>query len=177
MSKGRRNQNRKPKLKHKINDEIRGHEVMLVGPNVEKGTYTLREAKQMAENDDMDLVLINPNSQPPVCKIMDYGKFLFDQSKRDTKPKSKLLKTVRFRPNTGEKDLEVKLNQIKKFLEKGHKVKAYVFFKGRENRFRDDGKKLLLQLSERITEEGSGVPESLPKMEGYKMNMMFKPKK
>jgi translation initiation factor IF-3 len=176
MSKGKQRQN--TKYKHKINDQIRGHEVMLVGPNVEKGTYTLKEAKRVAEEAELDLVLMNPNSKPPVCKLMNYSKFLFDQSKKDTKPKSKPLKTVRFRPNTGSKDLEVKMNQILKFLDKGHKVKAYVFFKGRENRFKDDGKKLLLQMSEKITEEGKGIPENLPKMEGYnKMSMIFKPNK
>lgn len=175
MSKGNQ---QKPKYKHKINDQIRGREVMLVGPNVEQGNYSLKEALQMAEDADLDLVLMNPNATPPVCKLMDYGKFLFNQNKKDTKPKSKPLKTVRFRPNTGPKDLEVKENQIYKFLEKGHKVKAYVFFKGRENRFKDDGKKLLLQLSERITEEGCGLPESLPKAEGFnKMSMIFKPNK
>lgn len=171
-------QKKSTKHKHKINDQIRGREVMLVGPNVEQGSYSLKDAKQMAEDAGMDLVLMNENARPPVCKIMDYGKFLFNKSKNENKPKSKPLKTVRFRPNTGDNDLEVKFNQITKFLTKGHKVKIYVFFKGRENRFKDEGKKLLLQLAQRITDEGSGVPENLPKMEGYnKMNMILKPNK
>ena len=173
MSKGKNSQH-----KHKINDQIRGREVMLVGPNVEQGVYPINEAKKMAEDLEIDLVLVNPNANPPVCKLMDYGKFLFKQSKNENKVKNKPLKTVRFRPNTGAKDLEVKQNQILKFLDKGHKVKTFVFFKGRENRFKDEGKKLLLQLSQEITELGSGVPESLPKMEGYnKMSMIFKPNK
>lgn len=175
MSKIRKQQT---KNKHKINDQIRGHEVMLVGPNVEQGKYSLKKALEMAEDAELDLVLVNEEANPPICKLMDYGKFMFNQSKKDTKPKSKALKTVRFRPNTGTKDLEVKENQTYKFLDKGHKVKAYVFFKGRENRFKDDGKKLLLQLSERITEDGKGVPENLPKLEGFnKMSMIFKPTK
>lgn len=149
---------------------------MLVGPSVEKGDYSLNEAKKIAEELGLDLVMVNEDSKLPVCKLMDYGKFIFDQNKKENKSKSKGLKTVRFRPTTGPNDIEVKINQIFKFLKKGHKVKTYVFFKGRENRFKDEGKKLLLQLSERIVEEGNGIPESLPKMEGYnKMNMMFKP--
>jgi len=113
--------NKNPKHKHKINDQIRGREVMLVGPNVEQGTYSLKEAMKLAEDAELDLVLVNENANPPVCKLMDYGKFMFKQSKNENKPKNKPLKTVRFRPTTGENDLEVKFNQILKFLKKGHK--------------------------------------------------------
>lgn len=150
---------------------------MLVGYSDEPKVYSFRVALQMAEDDDMDLVLVNANGDIPVCKIMDYNKFIFNQQKNVSKVKSKPMKTVRFRPTTGDNDLETKFNQMVTFLKKGHKVKAYVFFKGRELKFKDEGEKLLLEISQKITDENLGTPESLPKMDGgNKMNMMFKPK-
>lgn len=163
--------------KHKINNQIKAFKVMLVGDNVEQGTYSLKDAMKIADEADMDLVLLNENSDTPVCKIMDYAKFIFKQNKNESKSKNKALKTIRFRPNTGTHDLEVKLNQVEKFLKKGHKVKIYVFFKGRELKFKDEGQKLLLELSEKIIQNETGTPENLPKMEGNnKMSLILKPK-
>jgi len=164
--------------KHKINDEIKHHKVMLVGPNVDKGVYSIKKANEIAKKNELDLVLISDKSNPPVCKLMDYNKFIFDQNKKNNKTKPKTLKTVRFRPNTGVHDLEVKMKQIKKFLKKGNKVKVFVFFKGRENKFKEEGEKLLLQLAQDITEDGFGIPENLPKKEGHnKISMILKPPK
>ena len=165
------------KQKHKINDQIRHPNVMLVGDNVERNIYTIDVAKQLAKDLELDLVMVNSNSDVPVCKLMDYNKFIFKKDKIVKPQKSPKLKTIRLRPNTDEHDLDIKFNSIIKFLKKGHKVKVYVFFKGRENIFRDKGKELLLKISVGITELEAGVTEALPKMDGRKMIMFIKPNK
>lgn len=149
---------------------------MLVGDNVERGIYQTREAKNLAEELGLDLVMVDATRDIPVCKLMDYNKFLFKKNKTVKPQKTPKLKEVRFRPNTDENDLEVKYNNIVKFLKKGHKVKTYVFFKGREHIFKDKGKELLLKISVGISELKVGTTESLPKMEGRnKMIMFLKP--
>lgn len=128
---------------------------------------------------DLDLVEISPNAAPPVCKIIDYKKFLYDQKKRQKELKAKQIKVVvkeiRFGPNTDDHDFNFKLNHAKKFLEDGSKVKAYVFFKGRSIVFKDRGEILLLKFAQELEE--FGVVEQMPKLEGKKMIMMIQPKK
>lgn len=160
---------------HKINREIRAHKVMVVGDNGEKDVMNFNDAMKLAEEQDLDLVLVGAKADPPVCKLMDYKKFLYHQDKDKKTQKSPKMKEVRFRPNTDDNDYNTKLNQIIGFLNKGHKVKAFVFFKGREMAYQDQGEKLLAQLAVDIEEVG--VPENMPKMEGRKMNIFFKPKK
>lgn len=166
------------KQQHKINDQIRYRKVMLVGDNVERDVYSIDTAKKLAEDLEMDLVMVGQgNSDVPVCKIMDYNKFIFKKDKVVKPQKTPKLKTIRLRPNTGENDLEIKFNSIVKFLKKGHKVKVFVFFKGRENAFRDKGNELLLKISVAISDLEVGVTEAMPKMEGRKMIMTIKPNK
>ena len=132
----------------------------------------------MAQKQELDLVEISPKAVPPVCRIIDYKKFLYQQKKKQKEIKSKTVKVVvkeiRFGPNTDEHDFNFKLNHAKKFLEEGSKVKAYVFFKGRTIVFKDRGEILLLKFAQEL--EDVGKVEVLPKMEGKKMNMMLAPK-
>ena len=175
------NRGRRPPQKeelHRINQNIRIPEVRLVGENVEQGVYDTREALKMAQEQELDLVEISPNAVPPVCRIIDYKKFLYQQKKKQKEIKNKTVKVVvkeiRFGPNTDEHDFNFKLNHAKKFLEEGSKVKAYVFFKGRTIVFKDRGEILLLKFPQELEELGK--VEMLPKMEGKKMNMMIAPK-
>jgi translation initiation factor IF-3 len=163
------------KKQHKINEEIRGDKVRLVGDNVQEGVYDINLAKRMAEDMDMDLVLVGANSEPVVCKIMNYQKFMYEQNKNKSKSKTLPIKEMRFTPNTGKSDLEFKTKQIEDFIKKGHKVKVYVNFKGREMAFQDRGKELLLSIAVELEE--IAIPENLPKTEGKKMIMFIKPKK
>ena len=150
----------------------------MVGENVEQGVYETPEALKLAQDQDLDLVEISPKAVPPVCRIIDYKKFLYQQKKKQKEIKSKTVKVVvkeiRFGPNTDEHDFNFKLNHAKKFLEEGAKVKAYVFFKGRTIVFKDRGEILLLKFAQELEELGK--VEMLPKMEGKKMNMMLAPK-
>lgn len=163
---------------HRINERIRVPDVRLVGDNVEQGVYSTDEARKMATDQGLDLVEISPNAAPPVCRIIDYKKFLYQQKKKQKEIKNKTVKVVvkeiRFGPNTDEHDFNFKLNHAKKFLEEGAKVKAYVFFKGRTIVFKDRGEILLLKFAQELEELGK--VEMLPKMEGKKMNMMIAPK-
>ena len=133
----------------------------------------------MAEERNLDLVEIAPNADPPVCKIIDYSKFLYDQKKKQKELKSKqqkvVVKEIRFGPNTDEHDFEFKLNHARKFLEEGSKVKAYVFFKGRTIVFKERGELLLLKFAKELSD--LGAVEQLPKLEGKRMIMMINPKK
>ncbi len=133
----------------------------------------------MAEEQELDLVEISPNADPPVCRIIDYKKFLYDQKKKQKEMKSKQIKVVvkeiRFGPNTDDHDFNFKLNHAKKFLTEGSKVKAYVFFKGRSIVFKDRGEILLLKFAQEL--EDIGIVEQMPKLEGKKMIMMIQPKK
>lgn len=133
----------------------------------------------MAEERELDLVEISPNAKPPVCKIIDYKKFLYEQKKKQKELKSKqskvVLKEIRFGPNTDDHDFQFKLNHAKKFLSEGSKLKAFVFFKGRSIVFKDRGEILLLKFAQELEEYG--VVESMPDLQGKKMIMMINPKK
>lgn len=137
-----------------------------------------RDALALADEMELDLVEISPNAKPPVCKIIDYKKFLYDQKKKQKELKAKQVKTtvkeIRFGPNTDDHDFDFKLNHAKKFLKDGDKVRAYVFFKGRTIVFKDRGKMLLLRFAQEL--EDLGNVEQLPKMEGKKMFIMINPK-
>jgi translation initiation factor IF-3 len=139
----------------------------------------LDEALKMADELELDLVEISPNASPPVCKLVDYQKFLYQQKKKQKEIKSKstkiVVKEIRFGPNTDEHDFNFKLKHAMKFLEEGSKVKAYVFFKGRSILFKEQGEVLLLKLAQEL-EEFAKV-EQLPKLEGKRMIMFFSPKK
>ena len=154
-------------------------QVRLVGDNVEVGIYSTDEALRIANDQNLDLVEISPKADPPVVKIIDYKKFLYEQKKKQKEIKSKtskvVLKEIRFGPNTDEHDYEFKKKHAIKFLEEGAKVKAYVFFKGRSILFKEKGEILLLKLATELEEYGS--VEQMPKMEGKRMIMFFTPKK
>ncbi|MBM3171808.1 MAG: translation initiation factor IF-3 [Bacteroidetes bacterium] len=164
---------------HKINDRIRAQQVRLVGDNVEPGIYALRDALRMAEDQELDLVEIAPQAEPPVCKVIDYKKFLYDQKRRQKEIKANaskvVVKEIRFGPQTDDHDFQFKLNHAKGFLNEGAKVKAYVFFKGRSIVFSDQGEVLLLKFAQELEEFGK--VENLPTLEGKRMTMMIGPKK
>ena len=151
----------------------------LVGDNVETGIYPIREAREIANELDLDLVEISPKATPPVCKIIEYKKFLYEQKKREKALKSKaskvVVKEIRFGPNTDEHDFEFKKKHAIKFLESGAKLKAYVFFKGRSIVFKDQGQILLLRLAQELEEYGT--VEQMPKLEGKRMTMFIASKK
>jgi len=154
-------------------------EVRLVGDNVEVGVYPIRKAREIAEEQGLDLVEISPKAKPPVCKIIEYKKFLYEQKKRDKVLKSKatkvIVKEIRFGPNTDEHDYEFKKKHAVKFLESGAKLKAYVFFKGRSIIFKDQGQILLLKLAQDL--EDYGTVEQMPRLEGKRMTMFIASKK
>ena len=151
----------------------------LVGDNVEIGVYPLQKALQKANYLELDLVEISPNAAPPVCKIIDYKKFLYEQKKREKVMKANaskvVLKEIRFGPQTDEHDYEFKKKHAIKFLEEGAKLKAFVFFKGRSIVFKEQGHILLLRLAQDL--EDYGKVEQLPKLEGKRMIMLMNPKK
>tara|TARA_B100000900_G_scaffold330091_1_gene290560 strand:- start:2488 stop:2949 length:462 start_codon:yes stop_codon:yes gene_type:complete len=151
----------------------------VVGDNIEVGVYHITQAMKMAKEQGLDLVEISPKADPPVCKIIDYKKFLYDQKKKQKAIKANAVKTVikeiRFGPNTEEHDLNFKTKHAIKFLEEGSKVKAFVFFRGRSIVFKDQGEILLLKFAQAVEEYG--VVEQMPKLEGKRMNMFIAPKK
>ena len=151
----------------------------MVGDGVEAKITPLEEALKTANRLGLDLVEISPNAEPPVCKVIDYKKFIYDQKKRQKAIKSKTVKVVikelRFGPNTGEHDFNFKLKHAEKFLQDGAKVKAFVFFRGRTIIFKENGEILLLRLAQALEE--FGVVESMPKLEGKRMIMLIAPKK
>ncbi|MFJ1435499.1 translation initiation factor IF-3 [Capnocytophaga canimorsus] len=160
-----------------MNRDIRVPEVRLVGENVETGIYPTRKALEIAEELELDLVEISPNAVPPVCKVIDYKKFLYEQKKREKEIKSKatkvVIKEIRFGPQTDEHDYEFKKKHGEKFLKEGAKVKAYVFFKGRSIIYKDQGEILLLRLATDLEEFGK--VEQMPKLEGKRMTMFIAP--
>lgn len=164
---------------HKINSKIRAEEVRLVGDNVEIGVYPTKQALSIADEQGLDLVEISPNATPPVCKVMDYKKFLYEQKKRDKALKSKatkvVVKEIRFGPQTDDHDYEFKKKHAEKFLKDGAKLKAFVFFKGRSIVFKEQGQILLLKLAQDLEEYGK--VEQMPKLEGKRMIMFISPKK
>lgn len=170
--------NRKEEL-HKINGNIRAREVRLVGENVEPGVYSISEALRLADDLELDLVEISPTAEPPVCRITDYQKFLYQQKKKQKEAKAKsvkvVVKEIRFGPQTDDHDFNFKLKHAKSFLEEGSKVKAFVFFKGRSILFKEQGEVLLLRFATEL--EDYGKVDQLPALEGKKMIMMMSPKK
>lgn len=164
--------------KFRINEHIRARLVRLVGENVDsQGVISLSEALKIAESLELDLVEISPNADPPVCKVVDYNKFLYQQKKKQKEMKANSMKVVvkeiRFGPNTDEHDFNFKLKHAIKFLEEGAKVKAYVFFKGRSILFKEQGETLLKQLTDALEEHGK--VEQPPKLEGKRMIMIIAP--
>lgn len=152
----------------------------MVGDNIDNpGIYPLREALRMADHMELDLVEISPKADPPVCKIIDYSKFLYRQKKKQKEMKAKafkiVVKEIRFGPQTDDHDFEFKKRHAEKFLKDGAKVKAYVFFKGRSILFKDQGEILLLRLATEL--EDLGTVEQMPKLEGKRMTMIISPKK
>ncbi len=164
---------------HRINDKIFASEIRLVIEGEEPQVLSVSKAIAMAEEQELDLVEISPNANPPVCKIMDYKKFLYNQKRKQKELKAKqskiVVKEIRFGPNTDDHDFNFKLAHAKKFLEEGSKVKAYVFFRGRTIVFKDRGEILLLKFAQELAEYG--VVEQLPKLEGKKMILMINSKK
>ena len=163
---------------HRTNHMIRVPQVRLVGDNVEVGVYSIQEALRMAQDQQLDLVEISPTADPPVCKIIDYNKFLYDKKKKEKEMKAKSktaeLKEIRFTPNTDDHDFDFKAKHAENFLKDGNKVKAYVQFKGRAIQFQERGQLLFLKFAERLND--FGTLESMPKMEGCRMLAMFAPK-
>jgi translation initiation factor IF-3 len=151
----------------------------LVGENIEPGVFKIAEALRLAEQFEVDLVEISPNAEPPVCKLMDYGKFIYEQKKREKMLKAKssqiVVKEIRFGPQTDEHDYEFKKKNAEKFLKEGSKLKAFVFFKGRSIIYKEQGQILLLRLAQDLEEYGK--VEALPVLEGKRMIMFIAPKK
>jgi len=169
----------RPQKEHRTNDEITAREVRVVGENVEPAVYPLDQALKLALELEVDLVEISPTATPPVCRLIDYKKFLYEKKKKDKEQKAKSkqseVKEIRFTPNTDDHDFDFKSKHAYKFLQDGNKVKCYVQFKGRAIMFKDRGELLLLKFAERLAEVGS--LESMPKMEGRRMIAIFTPKK
>ena len=167
------------KDQHRINNQIRVPEVRLVGDNVEQGVFSTREALKIAEGLELDLVEISPTADPPVCRIIDYQKFLYQQKKKHKEQKAKSVKVtvkeIRFGPQTDDHDYKFKLKHAINFLNEGSKVKAYVFFKGRSILFKEQGEMLLLRFASEL--ENHAKVEQMPIMEGKRMSIMLSPKK
>ncbi len=150
----------------------------VVGENVEQGVYSIEEARKLAEKAGLDLVEISPNAKPPVCKVIDYSKFKYEQKKKQKELKAKaqkvIVKEIRFGPNTDDHDFNFKLNHAKNFLSEGAKLKAYVHFVGRTIVFKERGELLLLRFAKEL--EDHGKVEQMPKLEGKRMILMMGPK-
>jgi len=163
---------------HRINHFIRVPQVRLVGDNVTMGVYSTQDALRMAQQLELDLVEISPQADPPVCKIIDYNKFLYDKKRKEkemkAKSKSAELKEIRFTPGTDDHDFDFKARHAENFLKEGNKVKAYVQFKGRAIMFKERGELVLLKFAERLADIGQ--VEGLPKLEGKRMQMILSPK-
>ncbi|MDE6136873.1 MAG: translation initiation factor IF-3 [Muribaculaceae bacterium] len=162
-----------------INEHIRAREVRLVGDNVTPGIYSIQEAHRIAEELELDLVEISAQVDPPVCKVLDYQKFLYQQKKKAKEIKAKatkvVVKEIRFGPQTDDHDYNFKLKHAVGFLQEGAKVKAYVFFKGRSILFKEQGEVLLLRFANDLEEYGK--VEQMPQLEGKRMIIMLSPKK
>lgn len=167
------------KNQYRVNEQIRVREVRIVGDEIESTVVPTRKAMQMAEEMGVDLVEISPNANPPVCRLIDYSKFLYQQKKKAKEMKAKQVKMevkeIKFGPQTADADYNFKLRHAKEFIGDGNKVKAYVFFKGRSILFKEQGEVLLLRLANDL-EEIAKV-ENLPVLEGKRMSIMLAPKK
>lgn len=190
MAKRRKKIVRKPEPKFNVNRNIGAQQIRLVGDNltevseaagktVESGIFPTPQVLNWARDMELDLVEISPNAEPPVCKITDFKKFLYEKKKKDKAVKAKTAKTVvkeiRFGPNTDDHDFNFKLKHAQKFLTDGAKVKAYVHFRGRSIVFKDRGELLLLRLLNELADYGAA--EELPKLEGRRMIVIVTPKK
>ncbi len=171
--------NDKMKTRYRINEQIRAREVRLVGDEMESAVMPTHKALQLAEQKGLDLVEISPNAQPPVCRLIDYSKFLYQQKKKQKELKAKQVKVdvkeIRFGPQTDEHDYNFKLKHAKGFLADGDKVKAYVFFRGRSILFKEQGEVLLLRFANDL--EDYGKVEQMPVLEGKRMIIFIAPKK
>lgn len=151
----------------------------VVGEGIEAGVYPIAKARELAQEQGLDLVMISEKAVPPVCRVVEYKKFLYEQKKKEKELKAKqqkvVVKEIRFGPQTDDHDYEFKKRHAKAFLEEGSKLKAYVFFKGRSIIFKDQGEILLLRLAQELEEVGK--VEQMPKLEGKRMIMMMGPKK
>jgi translation initiation factor IF-3 len=167
------------KGQYRVNEQIHAREVRVVGEGIESQVYPLYQALKIAEEHDMDLVEISPNAQPPVCRVIDYSKFLYQLKKRQKEQKAKQVKMevkeIRFGPQTDDHDYNFKLKHAIGFLDDGDKVKAYVFFKGRSILFKEQGEVLLLRFANDL-EEYARV-DQLPLLEGKRMTILLSPKK
>lgn len=174
-----KNSPRDSKNQYRVNEQIRVPEVRVVGDNVEQGIYPIQEALHMAEDRGLDLVEIAPSAKPPVCRIIDYQKFLYQQKKRQKELRAKstkiVVKEIRFGPQTDDHDYNFKLKHAKNFLEEGAKVKAFVFFRGRSILFKEQGELLLLRFANDL--EDYAKVEQLPVLEGKRMSIILAPKK
>ena len=176
---GGRRDERSARDPYYTNEQIRAREVRLVGDNVEQGIYPIERARQIAADMDLDLIEISPTADPPVCKILDYQKFLYQQRKRQKEQKAKatkvVVKEIRFGPQTDDHDYNFKLKHAQGFLKEGSKVKAYVFFRGRSILFKEQGEILLLRFANDLEELGK--VEQMPVLEGKRMTIMISPLK
>ncbi|HNB81976.1 MAG TPA: translation initiation factor IF-3 [Chitinophagaceae bacterium] len=165
----------KKEREHKINREINHPKVRLVGENLEPGVYTIDDALRICADLEVDLVEISPNAEPPVCRAVDYNKFLYEKKRKEKELKAKAAKSevkeIRFTPNTDDHDFDFKAKHAENFLKEGNKVKAYVQFKGRAIMFKDRGELILLKFAERLAE--FGTLEGMPKLEGKRMHAIF----
>src|SRR3954469_18606552 len=163
---------------HRINERIRVPQVRLVGDNVTVGIYPTQEALKIAQSLELDLVEISPTADPPVCKAIDYKKFLYEKKRKEKEMKANAkqseVKEIRFTPGTDDHDFDFKAKHAENFLKDGNKVKAYVQFKGRAIMFKERGELVLLKFAERLADVGQ--PENLPKLEGKRMLLMLTPK-
>ena len=167
-------------MPNRINDRIRGvHQVRLVGDNVEQGIYPFQTALRMADEQNLDLVEISPNADPPVCRILDYQKFLYQKKRKEKEAKANSkkmeVKEIRFGPQTDDHDYNFKLKHAQEFLKEGNKVKAYVFFRGRSIVFKEQGELLLARFANDLAEFGK--PDAMPNVEGKRMILNLSPKK
>lgn len=169
----------KKEPEHRINRRITAPVVRVVGENVEPAIMQLKDALRVAENLELDLVEISPNANPPVCKVIDYQKFLYEQKRKQKEIKAKsakiVVKEIRLGPQTDDHDFNFKLNHARRFLTEGSKVKVDVFFKGRTIVYKEQGEVILLKFAEALLD--CGKPESMPKLEGKRMIMMISPVK
>lgn len=173
------NRNSKEKDNHRINDEIREREVRLTGDNVPNGVFPIAKALSIADREGLDLVEIAPNAKPPVCRVIDYQKFVYEQKKREKEQRAKatkvVIKEVRFGPQTDDHDYNFKLKHARNFIEDGAKVRTYVFFRGRSIVFKDQGEELLLRLATDL--QDIAQVEAMPQLEGKRMYMLLSPRK
>ena len=162
-----------------MNDEIRSSKVRLIKPDEEHEIVSIERALEIAESFNLDLVEVAPNARPPVCKVIDFGKFMYEKKKKEKEAKKKQhtiqVKELRFRPTTDDHDLEFKTRHAREFLEGGDKVKATVQFRGRDMLYTEQGEKLLVELAESLSDVGK--IESQPTMEGRRMIMILAPEK